>query len=76
MKAKDYYEKMLTGIPRATGFTGTLNGSAASIFIIFLITYLLRKKKVTWSYIHSANVCKTRKVDTIRVLKNYLQSSI
>lgn len=28
----------LTGIPKASGLTGTLKGSAASIFITFLIT--------------------------------------
>lgn len=32
-----YGKKLLTGIPRASGLTGTLKGSAASIFITFLI---------------------------------------
>jgi len=31
------WKKLLTGIPRASGLTGTLKGSAASIFITFLI---------------------------------------
>jgi len=36
-KKISYGKKLLTGIPRASGLTGTLKGSAASIFITFLI---------------------------------------
>jgi len=36
---------ILTGIPRASGLTGTLKGSAASIFITFLTICTKKHKK-------------------------------